>query len=188
MALNLRYLLWREDVKRETWAKWLAERIGCDYCRAEELLRGSEPRFEETERIAEAFSISQENLVNVSMVDKEEVNVLLQNLRRLIDSMNHMVGKERGGQKRLANDLGVHSTTVSRWYSGEESPNRDNLTMLLRYFGLTGIDLETDPTFLHYLPIGKAEQKAWLSERVDGIDADKLGQLFPALERLLSDR
>ena len=166
---------------------WLADRTGYEYCRAEELILGSTPRSEEIERIAAVFGVSQEDVAEVDMVSRAGVNVLLQNLRRLIDS-THLVVKGGGAKKRLADDLGVHPTTVSKWYSGEQSPTRENLGALRRYFGLSRVELRIDPIFLSPVPTGKAEQKAWLLEQVDRIDAVKLEELYPALRRLLGGR
>ncbi len=188
LAPNLRYLLWNEGVDRETWVDRLADRTGYEYCRAEELLLGSTPRAEEIERIAAVFGVSQEDVAEVDMVSRSGVNVLLQNLRRLIDSTHLVVDKGGGAKKRLADDLGVHPTTVSKWYSGEQSPTRENLGALRRYFGLSGVELRIDPIFLSPVPTGKAEQKAWLLEQVDRIDAAKLEELYPALRRLLGGR
>jgi len=110
-------------------------------------------------------------------------DALRQNLRRLVGSLGS------GGQKRLAQDLGFDPTTVSRWYRGKHRPNPANLDKLRSYFGLPeGTDLRTEPIYASTAPVGEAEQKAWLHERINRLDADALRDLFPALERLLSER
>ena len=167
---------------------WLANRTGYEYCRAEELLLGGDARPGEIERIAAVFGVSQEDVAGADLVERARVDVLLQNMCRLIDSVNLVVRTGRGAKKLLADELGVHPTTVSKWYSGEQEPTRENLDALLRYFGLSGIEIRVDPIFLSPLPVGKAEQRAWLSERVDRIDGAELQQLFPALRRLFGGR
>jgi transcriptional regulator with XRE-family HTH domain len=181
-------LLWNAGVEREDWVGWLVDRTGYEYCRAEELLLGGVPHSEEIERVATVFGVSREDVAEVDLVGRAGVNVLLQNLCRLIDSMYLINSKGRGAKKPLADHLGVHPTTVSKWYSGEQDPTREHLKALHRYFGLSGIELRTDPIFLSPVPIGKAEQKAWLREQIDRIDDAELGQLYPVLQRLLGGR
>ena len=181
-------MIWNEGVERERWVDWLANRTGYEHCRAEELLLGGNARSEEIERIATIFGVLREDVAEADMVARAGVDVLLQNLCRLIDSMDLVVRRGRGAKSLLADDLGVHPTTVSKWYSGEQEPTRENLDALRRYFGLSGIELRTDPIFLSPVPTGKAEQKAWLCEQIDRIDAAKLEQLYPALQRLLGGR
>ncbi len=170
------------------WVDWLTDRTGCEPCRAEELLLGSDPRPEEIQSIAAAFGVSQKDVAEVDLVARAGVNVLFQNLRRLVDGMNMIVDKGQGPKRTLADALGVHPTTVSKWYSGQQSPTQENLDALRRYFGLSGIELRIEPIFLSPFPTGKAEQKAWLHARIDRIDTAKLEQLYPALQRLLGGR
>ncbi len=137
---------------------------------------------EETECVAKTLGVFPASLETAN-VAKDADDVLRENLRRLIGSLGP------SGQKRLAQGLGFDPTTVSRWYRGKHKPNPTNLGKLRGGFGLPeGTDLRTEPLYTSTDPVGEAEQKAWLHEQINRLDADALRELFPALERLLRER
>ena len=177
---NLRYLLWRLGVDRNGWASHLAGWARCTEHRAEELLQGAELETREQERIARAADVREEELQYARLVEAE--NILLQNLRHLLNSLEH-------GQKGvLAGAVGVHYTTISKWYRGDQSPTRDHLDALRRFFGLASdTDLRTDPLFLSLTPISDLERRAWLIRRIEEADPETLEEYFPTFRRLLGD-
>jgi len=182
VALNLRFLLWRNEVIRANWPDYLVVHMGYERCRVEELLRGSVPRPEERDRIADLFGVSREVLETVNLVEQAGLDVLSENLRRLIGDLDH------GDRKRLAEDIGVHPTTISRWQH-DQPPSEDNLVALCHYFRVPNVEyLRKEPIFLSPTPISTAEQRAWIRERANMLDAIALQDLFPALERVLEER
>ena len=63
---------------------------------------------------------------------------------------------------------------------------RKNLGELCRYFRLPNAEyLREEPIFLSPTPISTAEQRAWVRERANALDAVALQYLFPALERVM---
>ncbi len=183
VVLNLRFLLWRNEVDRANWPDHLVTHLRYERCRAEELLQGSVPRVEERDRIADFFGVSREVLETVNLVEQEaELDVVGENLRRLIGGLDH------GDRKRLAEVIGVRPGTISRWQR-DQPPSEPNLRELCRYFRLPSVEyLREEPIFLSPAPISTAEQRAWIRERANRLDAVALQSLFPALERVMGER
>jgi hypothetical protein len=183
VAENLRYLLWRRGVDRQRWVEHLAHWIRCERHRAADLLRKGDLEPAEAEALSRATGHSEEDVRFARLAEEARTKVLLENLRYLVRSL------ERGQKKALAADLDVHATTISRWCSDTQRPEKSKLVRLLRYFGLpSGTDLSTEPLFLSLSPISVTARKEWLRDHVDRLDAETLSELFPALERLLEDR
>ncbi len=183
IVLNLRFLLWREGVTRANWPDHLITHLGYERCRAEELLRGTLPRTEERDRIADFFGVSREVLETVNLVEQEAgLNVVGENLRRLIGGLDY------GDRKRLAEAIGVRPVTISRWQR-DQPPSEKNLGKLCRYFRLPNVEyLREEPIFLSPAPITTTEQRAWIREQANRLDAVALQSLFPALERVMEER
>ena len=180
---NLRYLLWRRGVDRQRWVEHLAHWVRCDPHRAAELLRKGDLEPPEAEALSRATGHSEEDVRFARLAEEARTKILLENLRYLVRSL------ERGQKKTLAAHLRVHATTISRWCSGTQRPERPSLVALLRYFGLPpGTDLATEPLFLSLSPISVTARKEWLRFHFDRLDAETLSALFPALERMLEDR
>jgi transcriptional regulator with XRE-family HTH domain len=145
------------------------------------LLRGSDPQPEEIRRITEIFGLSEDGFVAADMLTENGVDVLRNNLTRLTGEL------KRGAQQQLAHDLGFHETTISNWLSGSRQPAGRGLVALCRHFALPReTDLRTEPLFLSPSPVGAREQRDWLSDRIDRLEAETLRDLFPALERILN--
>lgn len=181
VTLNIRFLLWREGVGRGEWGAKLASLLGCDIRRSQEILGGGvdlQPK--ELALIAKAYKVGVNELRTQNLVSKENVDLLAANIRHLIDGLAH-------GQKRqFAAELGVDVTTVSRWSSSAQRPTKTKLKRICDYFGLPlATNLEDDPVFLSLDPVTGSEMKSWLHEQIEGLDADTLRNLFPALQRLL---
>lgn len=180
-AENLRFLLWRHGVPRNRWVEQTRSWAGCDLRRAATLLGKGDLHEAEAKAIADATHVSAEEIRFARLVADGGTDILRENLRYLVRNL------ERGRKKALASELGVHATTISRWCSGKQHPEKATLLALSRHFGLRS-DLETDPVFLSLSPVSIAARKTWLHDRIDGLDAETLAALFPALERLLGDR
>ena len=183
MAANLRVLLWKKGFDRRKWLEQVAAWIGGDFRRAGDILRGAKVRRDEQDRLAKGLGVSARDLAGKNYLKVHDVNVLLENLRHLIN------GLERGKKKSFAAAISVHQTTVSGWLSGKSRPENRNLIAVCRYFGLpAGTDLEAEPLFLSPLPLGESQRKRWLHERIDGMDAAALQDIFSLLARMLAER
>ena len=94
-----------------------------------------------------------------------------------------------GEKKRFAEKIGVDATTISRWRKGAQKPTGKKITAILDYFNLPeSTDLSREPLFLTNMPIGEAETKQWLHEKIDDLDGETLMSLLPALIRLLMSK
>ncbi|SIO63312.1 hypothetical protein SAMN05444166_7309 [Singulisphaera sp. GP187] len=181
-AENLRYLLFTRGEPRALWADRVTEWAGCDRRRAMRLLRSGRFTPSEQDRITRVCEVSTEELRFGRLVPDRPDLILQENLRYLLDILEH------GEQKRLAGLLEMETGTVSRWRGGKQLPERKTQAALARYFGLPpGTDLQADPVFLSYPPADERQRRHWLRERIESISPDLLGELFPALERLLED-
>lgn len=181
LSLSIRFLLWREGVRRDEWAAKLADLLGCNIHRAQEILVGTvdlEPQ--EVALIAKAYKVTVNKLRTQSLVSEEKADVLSANIRHLIDGLAH------GQRRQFASKLGVDVTTVSRWSTAAQRPTKTKLGRIRDYFGLpVATNLEGDPVFLSLDPVTGNEMRSWLHEHIEGLDADTLRNLFPALQRLL---
>lgn len=178
---NLRYLLWKANVSREQWESKLANTLHCDRQHALELLHGGETlTSEELNLAAGIWDYEDDDLLFTPLVQIEEINVLHENIRYFLDSLEH------GKKGELADKIGVHATTISKWRSAEQVPSSRHLDALKWNFGIPpGKDLKKDPLFLSLSPIGDSERRQWLLKQIEGLERNTLIELFPALERLL---
>lgn len=181
---NLRYLLWKSGTPKEHWIKRVTEWAGGEYDKAAGLLRGTaQPGPAFLEKVAQACRVESEDLLYRDMLREADVNVLRENLRLLIKGLGS------GQKKLLASHLSIHPSTVSRWISGTQQPEKKMLVAISNYFGLrAGTDLIKEPLFLRELPVTDAERRAWLARRLEQLDAEALAELFPAVAKLLGPR
>lgn len=180
IAENLRYLLWRERVRRPMWSEQLASWAQCGVDRAASLLQRGDLTADEQERIGMVLRLSEESLRFSRLVEEEQVNILGENLRYLLGSLPY------GDKGDFAEQIGASPTTVSRWSSGAQRPSSGHLLAISRYFDLpVGTRLEMDPIFLSLSPVSSTEQRDWVHQQVDRLDRSELRALFPALEKLL---
>jgi transcriptional regulator with XRE-family HTH domain len=178
---NIRYILWKEGAERKDWAPSLSKLLKCSLPRAEELLEGEgvELAPKEKKTLAKAACISL-NDVSADILETQRVNILVENIRHLINGLPH------GQKKEFAASLGVDVTTVSRWLAGAQRPTKTKLGEIWKYFGLPpGADLNSEPVFLWTEPISESQMKAWIVETVREVDGKTLRDIFPAMRRLL---
>jgi len=176
---NLCLLLRREGVPRDVWPQTVKDWLGCGEQRAVDLLFGKPPSPGELATLAERFGYEQEELRLQDMT--LGLHVLQENVAYLLDTLEH------GKKKELAAFVGVVPQTVTSWLKGSppEGPNRDRLK---EYFGLgQDVDLERDPLFLSPYPLIEQDQRRWLRNQIERLDAETLRALFPAFRRLLRD-
>ena len=184
LTLNIRFLLWCEGVRRDEWAAKLSDLLKYDIHRAQEILSDAvdlEPQ--EVALIAKAYKVGVNDLRTQNLVTKEKVDVLAANIRHLIDGLAH------GQRRQFAAGLGVDVTTVSRWSTAAQRPTKTKLGRIRDYFGLpVATSLEVDPIFLSLEPVTGNEMRSWLHEQIEGLDAETLRNMFPALERILKPK
>lgn len=182
LSQNLRYLLLEKGIKRNHWVETLAVSIQCDLRRAQALLEGQADDLSdgETRALVQFSGMDIEKLKSENLIDTRKVDVFSLNLSFLLERLPH------GKKKNLAESLGVDQTTISRWGNSTQRPTKNKIRALADYFNLPKtIDLEKEPIFLSTMPIGEAETKQWLKERIDLLDRDTLRELMPALIVLL---
>jgi hypothetical protein len=178
---NLRFLLWRERPSdRASWPSLLSGWTGGDVARAEGLLFGTaKPRPDELARVSAATHHSEDDLAYGDMLAESGIDVLEANVRYLLSTLKH------GQQQMLAREIGVHTTTVSRW-GGKHKPTRKRLESFGRYFGINDVrELEIEPLFLSMSPISSRQKREWIRDRVSDLPEEDLAALYPAFERLL---
>src|SRR5262249_21357701 len=177
---NLRYLLWKSEVKREDWIAQLSAWAKCHKSRAEEILNGATLETVEQEEIAKNTDVSEEAIQTERFLN-DKVDVLWENIKFLTE-------KDNTGEKlvRLARAIGVSQVTISRWRNRAQRPEDAQIAKLALYFNLPArTDLKTDSIFLSLYPIGHLERRNWLKHQIDQLNAEILDEIFPALRRLL---
>ena len=178
---NIRYLLWKGGADRKDWPSRLVGWLGCSLPRAEELLEGGAEvlTLKEKKALANVTGLHPEDF-SADLLEKQGVNVLVENIRHLINGLPH------GQKKEFAASLGVDVTTVSRWLGGAQRPTKRKLEEIGKYFGLPpGTDLDSEPIFLWTEPISESQMKSWIYENIQQADGKTLREIFPALRRLL---
>jgi len=182
LSQNLKYLLLEKGIERNDWIKTLASSLGRDERRARGILEGQAGTLNqgEMEALAHFARMDFGKLASENLIEIRKVDVFALNLSFLLERLPH------GKKKHLAENLGVDQTTISRWGSGTQRPTKQKIRALADYFSLPKtIDLEKEPIFLSTMPIGEAETKQWLKERIDELDRETLRDLVPALIKLL---
>jgi transcriptional regulator with XRE-family HTH domain len=178
---NLRYLLWRRGIDRERWALEVVSWLDCSPARAADLLTGATPSQRDVDELSRRLGVTPEELRFTTYLDDLGGDLLIENLRYLADGIEH------GVKKKIAEELGVHATSLSRWLAGTHRPDKRYRSMLASHFGLQSeLELTNAPLFLSLLPVSENDRKRWLRSAVDELDHRRLNELFPALHRLLS--
>jgi len=185
LSQNLKYLLLEKGIRRSDWIETLATSLRCDQRRAQAILEGQADNLnrDEKEALVHFSGIDFEKLASEDLIETKRADVFSLNLSFLLERLPH------GKKKHLAENLGVDQTTISRWGNGTQRPTKQKIKALADYFNLPKtIDLEKEPIFLSTMPIGEAETKQWLKERIDALDRETLRELVPALIMLLKRR
>lgn len=185
LSQNLKYLLLEKGIKRSDWIEKLAISLQCDQGKAQAILEGQTDSLnqDETEALVRFGGMDFEKLASENLLEASKVDIFALNLSFLLERLPH------GKKKHLAESLGVDQTTISRWGNGTQRPTKKKIRALADYFNLPKtIDLEKEPIFLSTMPVGEAETKQWLKERIDALDRETLRELVPALIMLLKRR
>jgi transcriptional regulator with XRE-family HTH domain len=182
ISQNARLLLWQRQVPRSDWVRHLANKLppiwgGQNVSR---VLNGYEVGNLNFCDIAIALEIEEEQLRWEDLLTTSAIDVMKENLSYLLGSLEH------GGKKKVAADLGIDPTTVSRWLSGAITPQSGTLKRISNYFGLTAeTDLSSSAVFLSLEPVSLPERRQWLNQRIEALSANELRELYPALQRML---
>ena len=180
VSANLRFILWQRLTPREEWIEVVSGWLNCDHQHALALLSGGRPSQKEMHQFADALSVSEEELVFEDFLANGQVDLLAANLTELL------AGAPRGTKKALASRLGVHPTSISRWLSGVQAPERDTLTRIAKYFGLVTADvLLRDALFLELAPVSRSGRMDWAHKALGRMSDSEFNRLFPALWKLL---
>ncbi len=184
LSENVRFCLWKDSVlgleERLHWAARLGERTGLREDRVLALFDCEEVTDEEIRLVADALGRSEEEIRYSDLAEGEDT--LTENLRYLLGTVEH------GGQRRLAEEIGVKDTTVFRWKQGTR-PRQKQLQALIRALGLPPhIDLDQERVYLSFRPVTLRERHAYIHQLIDQLDHDELAMLIPALERMLKAR
>ena len=182
LSQNLKFLLLEKGIKRSNWIEKLAVSLQCDQRRSQAILEEQTDNLSqnEIEALVRFSGMDFEKLALENLLETKKADVFSLNLSFLLERLPH------GKKKHLAQNLGVDQTTISRWGNGTQQPTKKKIKALADYFNLPKtIDLEKEPIFLSTMPIGEAETKEWLKERIDALDRETLRELVPALIMLL---
>lgn len=180
VALNIRFLLWQKGVEKTSWSEVLSEWIDCKIPRAVILLDQGDMLIEEIECLSERVKVSKRNILHSKLYLK--VNIFSENIKYLFNSIGH------GGQQKIAQELQLDPTTISRWKNGTlKKPGTRNHNLLKKHFHLSEeIDLCDHPIFLSNKPITIYEKKTLLIDGINSMDSSSLKDLFPALIKLIN--
>jgi len=152
-----------------------------DRKRANQIIEGTLVSDSELSMTCDALDLDATEIMYQRLSVDVEHGVLAQNISYLTDGLIH------GEKRKLSDDLGVHPTTLSRWISGVQKPEKLMIHRLSLWFGLKTGELNGEkPLFLELNAISAQERRQWLKNAVDEMDIDSISQLFPALKRLLS--
>lgn len=129
---------------------------------------------------SERQAIQAEDLLEVCKID-----IYAENVRFLLALVEQ---SSQGTKKKLAEELGLATSSISKWMSGKHQPNRPNAIAMCQYFcPYHSCDLDNVPLFLSPSPVDAMTQRAWLIERVKAVGDRTLQKLFPALEKLFRE-
>ncbi|MEZ9540314.1 helix-turn-helix domain-containing protein [Shewanella sp. 10N.286.51.B8] len=193
---NIRFLLWQAGIEKPYWKKSLKSKLNSikasgfgsslsqlDYSTedCDDLLLRDNVSETDLRVVSQAFAIDESELKFSSLLKSSKTNVLAHNLKTLCSGLGP------GGKTKLAESLGVHNTTLSRWLSGTITPDKIKLKNLSDFFGVDYDKLLNDhPYFLSINPVTEIEKRDWLKSRVDDIPRELLNRLYPALDKLLN--
>jgi transcriptional regulator with XRE-family HTH domain len=180
-SVNLRFLLWRSGIDNNSWVQTIAAWLRCPRSRALRLMTNEQPTQAEVDELAGRLGSTSEELRFTNLVGDLGDDLFFENLRYLV------AGVEHGDKKQLAQSVGVHATSLSRWIGGLHKPDARNIALLAKYFGLrSSTELTQAPLFLSLRPVGAGQQRQWLVSAIETLDQREIGELFPALYKLLT--
>ncbi len=205
MSLNLRFLLWQNemsDVKESKelsqwmeraskWSKKLAAWAECNTLRAEALLRGADIAQHELDNIKRNKPLNEDDfitLINTDIWQKsndELLNIWQENVIFLLARLEHgekskLIEKFKEISPKFSN------ANFSKWEDRKHIPKKQYKFMIHDFFNLPNqIDLEKEPLFLSIDPIRIQEKKSWLCQKIRELPEQKVRDFFPALKCLL---
>ena len=97
--------------------------------------------------------------------------------QRLRDYLARRMGNSRGWQAELARQSGVHPTMLSRWWTGERTPDLDSLERVARAVGVRRYELVAEMDGAGPVgPLDPAALDRLLEEAVRDAVSRRLGQ------------
>ena len=184
VSTRVRCCLWKLGLPKSEWQSWLDLRLCGHVYLNTDLVRG---RLQD-DQIEEEYLNLLAGLFNLEPEDLRFGDPFGGSVSPLVENLKHLIkGEGVGGKGRLADELRLNRTTISRWLSGDSQPTVPTQARLMAHFRLPkGTDLERDPIFLALGPVALQEKQAWVQERLEALDPETFSALFPALQRLLS--
>ena len=182
VSKNLRFRLLQESKDTAQWDYLASDRLGIPFFRVRQIISGEEiPSPKEIERIAHWCGKTTDDICSAPIYPSDADGMKKENLRFLLKSLEH------GEKRKVAKTLGVTAEQLSRWSSGNQSPNKNNVRRLLRYFRIDpALDLEKEPLFLSNYPVHAAAKKSWLLNRLQEMPPEKLDPHFNSIRKLLT--
>ena len=185
ISRNIRYLLHLENPDTAKWLILFRKKIGRNHWADKQIvdfLKGAIPSYIDIKELAEVFEQEEDMLRNSDFLANAGIDILLENLKFLLGSLEH------GGKKQLAEQLGITQGTISKWLRGKHPPQKPTMKGLINYFGLdSDTDFTSDPVFLSYEPTTVVARKKWLKERIDALSPEELKMHFRSLEKILKE-
>ncbi len=184
VSTRVRFCLWKLGLPKSDWQSWLDVRLGSHIYLNTDLVRG---RLHD-DQIDEGYLNLLAGLFNLEPEDLRFGDPFGGSVQLLVENLKHLIkGEGVGGKGRLARELRVNPTTISRWLSGDSRPTVPTQARLVSHFRLPkGTNLDQDPVFLALGPVALQEKQAWVQDRLEALDPETFLELFPALQRLLS--
>jgi len=183
VSLNLRSQLYKEKHDPSRWEEIASKKLHIGLHQLRAIINGEEtPSHAEKESIAEWCKRSVDDVLSAPIYPADSEGMTKENLRYLIGSL-----KGNGGQKKLAQTLGVRQEQVTRWKKEGVIPHRNNRRDLLKFFSLdSDLDLGKTPLFLANFPIHGLAQKEWIIQRLQEMPPEQLAPHFPSISKLIS--
>lgn len=181
-AKNCRLLCYAiEPEHPEKWGQILGQRCGLEPRISYKLLTEEDlPGDEVISKISAGFAVEADPLRFSFPVVQLAEPILQLNLRRLLKEL------PRGGQQRVAQQIGKAKEQLSRWRNGSATPERKSLMQLQRALHLdANIDLNTEPLFLSLEPLAPLAKKEWLMDKIKKMSVAELAPFILPISRML---
>lgn len=183
---NACFLLWKEErALRVRWPGLLADILRRDEETAVALLEGARPFDAHDARRLRWFRGTDGDLTELSLVKAAKIDVYTENITFLFEMLRN------GGHKALAEFVGRHPNTVSKWTSGAQRlpPRSESAARLMQYFTLPPgmFKLEEDCLFLWY-DFRRMAMLSWHTWLCQYVGASSMTDLGTALDQTMKER
>lgn len=153
------------------------------------LLGVVKPEEMEKSRLFELLQIDDESRIRFENEDMRDLSVesirkrfVANNIAELFSNLQH------GDKEKVANELGVNPSTITRWKRGEVTPSVKTLGKIARFFGLESAEAITGGYLFYKLePATIREKRDRIVEKLLSLDDATFDAIYPALERLVRE-